>query len=115
MIKKIGLGFSYFVPFFAFAQGGTTIQDILLTVGDIFDIVIPFLITLALVYFLYGVAQYIMNQGDEEARTAARAVMINGIIALFVVISVWGLVAVLNTTFGIEEGGGPGGIPQGAF
>jgi len=108
-MKKITLGVLYFAPFLAFAQ--VTINSIIQKIGAIFNLVIPFLITLALIYFLYGVARYIMNQGDEEARKNARNVMIHGIIALFVIVSVWGLVAVLNTTFGIQAGGGPSGIP----
>ena len=111
MNKKIALGIAYFAPFLVFAQ--QTAQGILLVIASIFDIVIPFIITLALIYFLWGVATYIMNSGDEEARKTSRAVMIHGIIALFVIISVWGLVAILNSTFGIAAGGGAAGIPVG--
>jgi len=113
MKKKILLGLTYFAPFVVFAQA--TIQDLLGVVIDIFNIIIPFLITLALIYFLYGVAKYILSQDDDEGRKASRSIMINGIIALFVIISVWGLVAVLNATFGITAGGGPGGIPTGGL
>ncbi len=113
MSKKIALFLSYLFPLIAFGQG-VGLDDILNDIIDIFNIVIPMLITIALIYFLWGVAQYVMKQGDEEGQKAARAMMINGVIALFVIISVWGLVAVLNATFGIQAGGGPGGIPQGA-
>ena len=113
MNKKIALGIAYFFPFLVFAQ--QTLTGILNIVGGIFRLVIPFIITLALIYFLWGVATYIMNSGDEEARKTSRAVMIHGIIALFVIISVWGLVAILNSTFGINAGGGAAGVPIGPF
>ncbi len=103
---------TFFFPFVAFAQ--TDVSDLFNIVIDIFDVIIPILITLALIYFLWGVARYVMAQGDESAQSEARAMMIHGVIALFVIISVWGLVAVLNATFGIQAGGGPGGIPRGA-
>ncbi len=111
MNKKIALALAYFVPLVAFAQA--TINGILGIVANIFNIVIPLIITIALIYFLWGVAKYVMSSGDPEKATEARGMMINGIIALFVIISVWGLVAILNSTFGIQAGGAPGGVPMG--
>ena len=111
-MKKIIYGaFAYVAPVVVFAQ--VSVQGLLGTINDIFGIVIPILITIALIYFLWGVAQYVMAQGDEEGQKTARGMMLNGIIALFVIISVWGLVAVLNSTFGITAGGSAGGIPTG--
>ncbi len=45
----------------------------------------------------------LINAGDETARTEARNIMIWGIIALFVMVSVWGLVNVLDDTFGLDD------------
>ncbi len=64
---------------------------------------------LALIYFIYGVAKYIMNAGDPEAQKEARSVMIWGIVALFVIVSVWGLITVLQNTF---VGGAPAQTPD---
>jgi len=101
MKKKIALGAAYFAPFIAFAAGPNFI-GVLQTIKDIFDVLIPFLITLAVLYFIYGVVRYILTQNDETAQKEARNIMINGVIALFVIVSVWGLVNVLITTFGLE-------------
>ena len=111
-IKKKGVFLlTLFFPVVVFAQ---TIAGLLGIVNDIFNFVIPILITLALIYFLWGVGRYVMAQGDESGQTEARGMMIHGIIALFVIVSVWGLVALLNSTFEINAGGGPGGVPRGA-
>ncbi len=88
-------------PFMALAV--TTATNVLTKVQDILDIVIPIVITLALIYFLWGVASYIMSSGDEEKRKEARNVMIWGIIALFVMVSVWGLVRFIGNTFDIGQ------------
>ena len=106
------VGFAYIAPVVIFAQ--STIEGLLGTVNDVLAIVIPLLITIALIYFLWGVAKYVMSQGDESAQTEARGMIIHGIIALFVIISVWAFVGVLNSTFNVQAGGGPGGVPAGA-
>jgi len=110
-MKKIGLSIIYFAPFLVFAQNTTTVGSIMGIFKDILDKLVPLLITAALVFFIFGVVKYIMAQDDEEGRTKARSIMINGIIALFVIVSVWGLVAVLNSTFSVGPGGAPGGVP----
>ena len=57
----------------------------------------------AVVYFLWGVAKYINKAGKEEDRETGKKMMFYGIIALFVMVGVWGLVTILTTTFGITE------------
>jgi len=60
---------------------------------------IVLVIALALLYFLWGVTKYILHSGDAEKRTEGYQMMIYGIIALFVLVSVWALVEVLANTF----------------
>lgn len=61
--------------------------------------VIPFLFALALIMFLVGVIKYVKNGDSEEAREAGRGMMLFGIIALFVMTAVWGLVSILYKSF----------------
>jgi len=96
---------AFALPMIAFAQ--TKIGDILDTIYDLLSAIIPILTVLALIYFIWGVAKYIMSQGDEEQQKSARGMMIWGIIALFVIVSVWGLVAILQDTVGIDRAAGP--------
>jgi len=65
------------------------------------DSIVPLLMAVALVLFIYGVVQYIFNANDSAKREDGRKFMIWGIVALFVISSVWGLVKLLATTFGI--------------
>jgi hypothetical protein len=58
-----------------------------------------------LLLFFWGVAKYITAGADEEKRAAARSLMIYGVIGVFVVFSIWGLVAFLGNIFGINQGG----------
>ncbi len=75
-------------PMTAFAQE-TGAFYILQRVQDFMNALVPIIITLGLLYFLWGVVQYIQSPDDREK---ARDTMIGGILALFVMTSVWGLV-----------------------
>lgn len=75
-------------------------------IGELFEyaicilgnVVIPFLISLALVMFIAGIVKYVANGDNEEKREAGRGLMLFGIIALFVMVSVWGLVKILYSS-----------------
>lgn len=83
--------------------GNPKFQDVLCYItGIINSAVIPLIFTLAIVMFVWGVVQFfILNADDEKKRTQGKQFMIWGIIALAVMLSVWGLVGILGTTFGI--------------
>ena len=95
------------LPFIALAQ--TTITSILDKIGDILAVVIRILIVIATLVFIYGLVTYLLSTGDEEKRKEARQVMIWGIIILFVIVVVWGLVAVLENTFNVNRENIPAG------
>lgn len=68
----------------------------------VFTVIDPLLFlvsALALLYFILGVTKYIYHSGDAEKRSEGYQMMIYGIIALFVMVSVWALVGVLSNTF----------------
>jgi len=75
-----------------------TLKDIIKTAKDLVADTIPLVIGLALVYFIYGIAQYISNSGDAAKKEEGKTRMTWGIIALFVIISVWGLVSLIQYT-----------------
>ena len=51
--------------------------------------------------FLWGVIQYVIAGGDEKKLEEGRKYIIYGLIGLFVMFAVWGLVeAITNTLFG---------------
>lgn len=61
------------------------------------------LIGLAVVFFLVGVVKFMVSAGDETKRKEGRTMMIYGIIGLFVMVSVWGLVNLLSNTFDLGD------------
>jgi len=61
---------------------------------------IPIIVGLAMVTFLYGLVLYIGNSGDESKRKESVQYIIYGLVGLFVMVSVWGLVGMIAGTFG---------------
>lgn len=84
-----------FTPVFAFAQVDTSgLYSLLSKFEGLVARVIPILIGLALLAFLWGLLRYLFTQNKEDAK----GFMIWGIIMLFVMTSVWGLVTILRDT-----------------
>jgi len=105
-ISTILAGLSFMFPMVSLAAtGGTDLTSLILKVSDWIQLLTPIVIALALLYFFYGLARYILNAGNEEKKAEGKNIMIYGIIALFVMVSVWGLVSILVTTLGITTGG----------
>ena len=80
------------------------IESIIVVMRNIVGAALPVVIALAVILFFWGLAMFILHSGDETKRSEGRQIMIWGIITLFVMISVWGLVAVIATTFSITAG-----------
>jgi membrane protease YdiL (CAAX protease family) len=60
--------------------------------------IMPLLFSLALALFIWGVAEFIRNSDNKDARQKGREKMLWGIIALFVMVTFIGLTSVLTNT-----------------
>ncbi|MBU6390579.1 hypothetical protein KGQ31_03470 [Patescibacteria group bacterium] len=94
-----------FAPLLALAQtnSATDAFSLVKILQNIVDVVIPFIVGLAVLVFLYGLFQFISSAGDEEARANAKQLIIWSIIGIFVMVSVWGLVNILSGTFNLNK------------
>lgn len=89
------------LPAVAFAQQLQPIRNLIRSVGDIVAMLIPILITLALVAFFYGLFQYIWGGAKKHKEGAQFMAM--SLIALFVMVSVWGLVRLIGAAVGVNQ------------
>src|SRR5271157_6129326 len=95
--------------------GGVTVVSCTLasptTLGILFNYVaciisssvIPLILALAVAMFVWGVFQYVIYSGEEAKKEKGRQFMLWGIIALAVMVCVWGLVSIIGNTFGIKN------------
>ncbi|NBD74066.1 hypothetical protein GVX82_03420 [Patescibacteria group bacterium] len=77
-------------------------DGLILSAQQIANQLLPLVLTLALLFFFWSMAVFILNAGDPEARSRAGHQMIWGVIVLFVMVSIWGLVGLLGQITGVE-------------
>jgi hypothetical protein len=67
---------------------------------------IGLLVTVALVVFFYRIAAsiYKVGGGDSKAVDQGKTLLLWGVVALFVMVSVWGIVAYMGEAVGISKG-----------
>jgi ribose/xylose/arabinose/galactoside ABC-type transport system permease subunit len=79
------------------------VYDFRSLVASLIDIIrgyiVPFIISLALLVFLWGVFKTVTSGADPKKRQEGIAFITYGIVGLAVMISVWSLVYLLTTTF----------------
>lgn len=103
-LTAFSLALLLILPSIANAQG--TIGDLIGEVQSLVGMLVPLLIGVALVGVLWGLARYAFRAGDEKAQEEGRRIMLWGVITIFVMVSIWGFVGILQTMFGV------GGITQ---
>lgn len=59
---------------------------------------VPLIVGLTLLYFMWGIFQLVVSN-SEDSRKEAVGVITYGVVSLFVMISIWGLVSILTSTF----------------
>ncbi|MEK7610733.1 MAG: hypothetical protein AAB468_03265 [Patescibacteria group bacterium] len=73
-----------------------------IAVDKIIEPLMVLIMALALVYFLLGVFKYV-KAADEAKLKEAGKMIVTGLIGLFAMGSVWGLVNVLQKTFNLDN------------
>ena len=103
MNTAINKGFLYtllFTPIFVFAQDVSWLEDLF---GGVVDVVVDFvppLIGLALILFVWGLVKYLYRKSDENSVKQAKQFMVWGVVAMFTLVAIWGIVALMQTIFG---------------
>lgn len=97
----LGISALLLTPFFAHAD---TLRDVVIKIGDIIQLIIPLMVAIALIAFFWGLVKYLFAQGNEDSKTDGKKIMLWGIVALFVMVSIWGIIRVIADTFNIQQG-----------
>ncbi|MDP3874982.1 MAG: hypothetical protein U1C66_00385 [Patescibacteria group bacterium] len=82
----------FFLPGVAFAEL-TGVKDLIQAVGGLLNPLIAIVVAVALLVFFWGLAKFIFRLGgDEKAVEEGKRIMLWGLLALFVMVSVWGII-----------------------
>jgi heme/copper-type cytochrome/quinol oxidase subunit 4 len=115
-LKTISIA-SVLLPIAAQAQSLTKITNIngvstrLAAIGNV---AIYLLVSLAVIYIVWNVVYYLIRPSADD-KAAAGMNILWGIVGLFVIISLWGLVNILVNTFGTNPNISPDRFPSANF
>ena len=85
---------------------GGALVSLLTLVSKLSGMLAPILVTFAVLVFFWYLIQFIIKGGqDAEAKNLSMRGMMYSIGAIFVMVSIWGIVAFLGSTLGIGQGG----------
>jgi predicted PurR-regulated permease PerM len=72
------------------------------------DILVPTLIAVAFLTFLWGIYKYFIKGADsDKEREAGRVFALYGVIGFVILFSVWGIVQIFIGTLGLSAGNAP--------
>lgn len=85
----------------------TPLGNIFINIHGIINTIIYILMSVATAVFLWGMVKYISSGADEKTKEASKGTIKAGIIGLFMMVAIWGIVNVLVRTFGVGNDGTP--------
>lgn len=98
-------------PLLALADGinPAEVQDYADSIIDIINnALVPLLLAVAFIVFLFGVYKYFIADAEKDTeREEGRKFVLYGIIGFVIILSVWGLVAIVKNTFNLTTSSNP--------
>lgn len=89
------------LPTILHAQSMQWVTALFGEIKRVLQVAVPVLMLLSLAVFIWGVVVFIFKSDDEKARAEGKQRILWGLIGLFVIVSVWGLVVLLSEITGI--------------
>ena len=86
-------------PLSVFAQQITDANSLTNKITNIGNTIVVLLISFAVIWIIISVVRYLIAGGDNEKRKEGGFRILWGVVGLFVILSIWGLVAILKNTF----------------
>jgi len=90
-------------PATVLATRPATVIDLITRVNVVGSRIIPFLIGIAVFIIILGILNYVRQGDNEEKRAEGRMFIIWGVVSIFIMLSVWGLVNILIGTFNFDN------------
>jgi len=97
--------FLWLLPAIVSAEEVTNLFQLLDIARSLVNLLTGVVAAIVLLVFFWGMAKFVLNAGELEARVEGRRLMFWGIIALFVMVSVWGILYFIGQNLGIGQGG----------
>ncbi len=107
IVKKIliSLGFSLILGFPSLVLAQGYLNQAINNGRDLLDEIVILLISFGIVWLIWNIVRYVMSS-DEANKEKAKNQMIWGIVALTVIVSIWGIIGVLQNIFDVNSNQG---------
>mgnify|MGYP001557951931 CR=1 FL=1 len=79
------------------------LERLLGAVAAIIGALVPILVTLALVVFFWGLVKYLWGASGKAGHQKGKDLMNWGLVTLFVMVSVWGIIDLMQRALNIDE------------
>lgn len=83
-------------------SSAATLLNTLALVNTFLNALIGLFVTLAIVVFFWGLIKYLVGEGSE-GKTAGLKIMFMGVVTIFVMVSIWGIIRLLQSTFSVTS------------
>ncbi len=80
------------------------LKGFLVEIKKLLGDVIPLLVALAIIYFFWGLVQFLKNAGDVKTHEDGKNKIIWGLLAIFVMLSIAGILELIGSTLGLDTG-----------
>ena len=81
--------------------GAASLFDTLSLANTFLNALIGLFTTLAIVVFFWGLISYLFKQGEDKSE--GLKIMFYGVITIFVMVSIWGIIRLLQNTFKVTS------------
>lgn len=107
-MKKIVYSILTFAPVLALAQTvgntNTALGTVIDNIRGLINKLIPVLIAIAIVYFFWGLIEFVRSAGDPKKAEEGKSHMIWGLVAVVIMVSIFGLISWIQSATGITAG-----------
>lgn len=105
MKKFIGIATAFLIPGSVAFAAGNTLQSLITDVQDVITSLFPILVGIAVLFFFYEIIMLI-TKGKDDPKKKADAItgIIYSLVAIFIMLTFFGLVKILASTVGVDTG-----------
>ena len=87
------------MPSFVLAADAISMID---GITDVVITIIPIIVGLAVLVFFWGIVKFIYHAGDEKAVEEGKMLMVWGLIVIFVMFALWGILGYFQYQLGLD-------------
>lgn len=99
---------AFFTPLVIYASINNSFQ-LISALYSVVTSLIPITAGIALIVFLWGLGRFVYNAGSEKGHEEGKRLMFWGIIAIFILFSIWGIIFYIGSNLGMVGSGSGGG------